>query len=50
MVESYVSWLRARTGPRKVLLPCTGALVLNDAGAILWGYSEDFKCWSLPGG
>ena len=50
MVESYVSWLRARIGPRKVLLPCTGALVLNDAGAILWGYSEDFKCWSLPGG
>ena len=50
MVESYVSWLRARIGPRKVLLPCTGALVLNDAGAILWGYSEDFKCWGLPGG
>lgn len=50
MADSYVSWLRARIGPRKVLLPCTGALVLNDAGAILWGYSEDFKCWSLPGG
>lgn len=50
MADSYVSWLRARIGPRKVLLPCTGALVLNDAGAILWGYSEDFKCWGLPGG
>ena len=50
MAESYVSWLRARIGPRKVLLSCTGALVLNDSGAILWGYSEDFKCWGLPGG
>ena len=50
MADSYVSWLRARIGPRKVLLPCTGALVLNDAGAVLWGYSEDFKCWGLPGG
>lgn len=50
MADSYVSWLRARIGPRKVLLPCTGALVLNDAGALLWGYSEDFNCWGLPGG
>ena len=50
MAESYVSWLRARIGPRKVLLSCTGAIVLNDSGAILWGYSQDFKCWGLPGG
>ena len=50
MAESYVSGLRARIGSRKVLLSCTGALVLNDSGAILWGYSEDFKCWGLPGG
>jgi len=50
MVESYVSWLRARIGPRKVLLPCTAALVRNEAGALLWGYSKDFDCWVVPGG
>jgi len=50
MVESYVSWLRARIGPRKVLLPCTAALVRNEAGAVLWGYSKDFDCWVVPGG
>ena len=50
MVESYVSWLRARIGPRKVLLPCTAALVRNEAGALLWGFSKDFDCWVVPGG
>ncbi len=50
MVESYVSWLRARIGPRMVLLPCTAALVRNEAGALLWGYSKDFDCWVVPGG
>ena len=50
MFESYVSWLRARIGPRKVLLPCTAALVRNEAGALLWGFSKDFDCWVVPGG
>ncbi|RLT52289.1 MAG: NUDIX domain-containing protein [Chloroflexi bacterium] len=45
-----MSWLRARIGPRKVLLPCTAALVRNEAGALLWGYSKDFDCWVVPGG
>ena len=50
MVESYISWLRARIGPRKVLLQCTAALVRNAEGALLWGYSRDFDCWVVPGG
>ncbi len=50
MADSYVSWLRARIGPRKVLLPCTAALVRNAEGALLWGYSKDFGCWVVPGG
>ena len=45
-----MSWLRARIGPRKVLLPCTAALVRNEAGALLWGFSKDFDCWVVPGG
>lgn len=47
---SYIEWLRARVGPRKIFL-VFGTVVLRDEdGRILLQRRTDFSFWGLPGG
>ncbi len=47
---SYIEWLRARVGSRKIIL-VFGTVVLRDAdGRILLQRRTDFSFWGLPGG
>lgn len=50
MSQSYLDWLRARLGPRKILLAYTTALVRDHEGKFLFQHRTDFGRWGLPGG
>lgn len=50
MTASYIDWLRARLGPRKILLAYVTALMRDDRGRVLMQRRTDFNWWGLPGG
>lgn len=49
-MTGYVEALRARIGPRKVILCFAAALIRDAAGRLLWQCRADFGWWGLPGG
>lgn len=47
---SYVAWLRARVGHRKVHLPFVTVILRDGNGRVLLQRRADFDFWGLPGG
>ncbi len=50
MTASYIHDLRARVGPRKLILACTGVVLRDQDGRVLLHHRTDFDVWGLPGG
>ncbi len=46
---SYVKWLRAHVGHRKIFLVRACGIVLDERGRVLLRRSPDFGWWGLPG-
>jgi 8-oxo-dGTP pyrophosphatase MutT (NUDIX family) len=49
-MSDYVKRLRARVGPRKVILVYATALIRDAQGRLLFQRRSDFGWWGLPGG
>ncbi|MBN1286502.1 MAG: NUDIX domain-containing protein, partial [Anaerolineae bacterium] len=49
-MADYITWLRAQTGPRPLLLVYAAAAIFNDAGEVLLQHRSDFAWAGLPGG
>jgi len=49
-MSDYVARLRARVGPRKVILVYATALIRDAQGRLLFQRRSDFEWWGLPGG
>jgi len=50
IINSYIKYLRARIGNRKIPLVSTSAIIVNGEGKVLWEKRGDFLVWGLPGG
>jgi ADP-ribose pyrophosphatase YjhB (NUDIX family) len=49
-MTEYVKWIRGHVGRQKLLLVSACAVVLNEAGQVLWQLRGDVNRWALPGG
>lgn len=47
---SYISWLRARVGRRKIFLTFSSVIACDNAGRVLLQCRADLNMWGLPGG
>ncbi|MEZ4642317.1 MAG: NUDIX domain-containing protein [Chloroflexota bacterium] len=47
---SYVEWIRARVGSRKIFLVFSSVILLDEQGRVLLQRRTDFDVWGLPGG
>ncbi|MBE2200413.1 MAG: NUDIX domain-containing protein [Anaerolinea sp.] len=47
---SYVDWIRARVGTRKIFLVYSSVVLLDEMGRVLLQRRADFDVWGLPGG
>lgn len=47
---SYVEWVRAHVGSRKIFLAFSSVVLLNESGQVLLQQRSDFNVWGLPGG
>ncbi|MGW8250807.1 MAG: NUDIX domain-containing protein, partial [Anaerolineales bacterium] len=47
---SYIEWLRARIGQRKVILTFATVILRDAGGRLLLQHRGDFDAWGLPGG
>ncbi|GAB4495106.1 MAG: NUDIX domain-containing protein [Anaerolineales bacterium] len=47
---SYIHWLRAQVGARKIFLTFSSVIVCDAAGRVLLQRRADFDVWGLPGG
>jgi ADP-ribose pyrophosphatase YjhB (NUDIX family) len=50
MPSDYISWLRAKIGPRKTPLAYATALIRDTTGRVLFQRRTGFDWWGLPGG
>ena len=49
-MPEYVQWIRGHVGRQKLLFVSACAMIVNQAGEVLWQLRGDVKQWALPGG
>lgn len=47
---SYLEWIRARVGQRKIFLAFASVVLQDEHGRVLLQHRTDFHTWGLPGG